>query len=58
MAAVLLYSAPAWVFFAIGYLLLVIGVCAFVYCAAEIDHKIDEQEERIMASIKGGKPRW
>jgi hypothetical protein len=58
MIAILLYTAPTWVFFAIGYLLLVTGVCAFFYCASEIDHRIDEQEARIIESFsKGGKPR-
>jgi hypothetical protein len=55
MIAVLLYTLPVWVFLAVGYVLLVIGVVSFVYCAAEVSHAIDEHEARI---IKDGKLRW
>jgi hypothetical protein len=55
LTAVLLYTLPVWVFLAVGYVLLVIGVVSFVYCAAEVSHAIDEHEARI---IKDGKLRW
>jgi uncharacterized membrane protein len=59
MTAVLLYTAPLWLWYVIAFALVAIFGTFFAIAAAQIDNEHDEEEARIVQSfIVHGRPRW